>query len=244
MSIENPMATWARALEHTVQRSIAAWLPQECFLCATAARDFLCVDCAHSLPPLDVAVCPICALPTPQAAVCGACLQHPPHFDASHALWRYEFPVDALIQALKYRHRLASADFLGRALAHAIETAAPAIDLILPMPLAAARLRRRGFNQAVELARPVAQHCNKPLELLRILRCRDTPAQVGLSWEERLKNMHGAFESRIDLSGLSILVIDDVITSGATLDALAASLKAHGAIRVENWLIARSLKPL
>lgn len=231
----------AADLKKAWHNTAAALLPQDCFLCAAASGDnLLCPACSASLPYLSAERCPLCALPTPGAAVCGACLKQAPHFDATRAVFRYEFPLDRLIQSLKYAHRLASANFLGRALAQLASPLRP--DLVLPVPLAPARLAERGFNQALELARPLARALGAPLELSRIHRRRDTAPQASLPWKERKRNIRHAFECEIDLAGKTVLVVDDVMTTGATLDELARTLKAHGATRVENCVLARALK--
>ena len=117
---------------------VAALLPQDCFLCAAPSGDsLLCSSCADSLPRLTGERCPVCALPVPGSAVCGSCLKRMPHFDATQAVYRYEFPVDRLVQSLKYAHHLACAGFLGKALAEPPAPLRP--DLILPVPLATAR---------------------------------------------------------------------------------------------------------
>lgn len=225
-----------------LRRSLAVVLPQDCLLCrSTAGDDLLCPACTDALPRLSPECCPVCALPTPGAQTCGACLRQPPHFDATRAAFRYEFPLDRLVQSLKYAHRLAGADFLGRELSR-LPPPSPAPDLILPVPLAALRLAERGFNQALELARPLARCCGAPLEIRRVRRHRDTSPQASLPWKERAKNIRHAFECDIDLAGMTVLVVDDVMTTGATLDELARTLKAHGASRVENRVLARALK--
>ena len=127
------MYTAAAELKKALHGAASALLPQDCFLCAAPAGDcLLCPACLASLPRLTAERCPICALPAPGAAVCGACLKQAPHFDATQAVFRYEFPLDRLIQSLKYAHRLAGADFLGRALAALPVPFRP--DLILPVP--------------------------------------------------------------------------------------------------------------
>jgi ComF family protein len=230
-------ASWAKA----AKAGIGALLPQDCFLCAApGSGSLLCSSCTLSLPRLTPERCPVCALPTPGSSVCGACLHRTPHFDATQAVYCYEFPVDSLIQSLKYAHRLASADFLGQMLAQLSTLWRP--DLILPVPLSAARLAHRGFNQALEIARPLARAIGVPLEVSRIHRHRDTTPQASLPWKERAENIRHAFECEIDLTGKSILVVDDVMTTGATLNELARTLKAHGAARVENRVLARALK--
>lgn len=238
MSIAAQMAT---RLARSARRGIDALLPQDCFLCAApSGAELLCQACAESLPRLPVARCPVCALPTPGSEVCGACLKKAPHFDATEAVFSYAFPVDRLIQSLKYSHRFASAEFLGKVLAH--PDAAPGADLIVPVPLSAARLKQRGFNQALELARPLARVLGLPLETAAIHRQRDTTPQASLPWKERAKNIRYAFECGIDLTGKTLLVVDDVMTTGTTLDELARTLKAHGAARVVNRVLARALK--
>jgi ComF family protein len=233
--------TAAADLKKAVHRAANALLPQDCFLCTAPAGDcLLCPACVASLPHLTPERCPLCALPTPGAAVCGPCLKQAPHFDATQAVFRYEFPVDRLIQSLKYAHRLAGADFLGRELAQLQVPFHP--DLILPVPLAPARLAERGFNQALELARPLARTLDVPLEISRVHRRRDTAPQASLPWKERKQNIRHAFECELDLTGKTVLVVDDVMTTGATLDELARTLKAHGAARVENFVMARALK--
>lgn len=193
---------------------------------------------------MPTACCPVCALPTPGAEICGACLKRAPHFDATHVLWQYAFPVDKLIQSLKYGHRLASADFLGQALAHHIAEKNQLLrpDLILPVPLSAPRLAQRGFNQAVEIARLLASAWELSIECNLVQRHRDTTPQAGLPWKERAKNVRDAFKCSANLGNISVLVVDDVMTTGSTLDELARVLKANGAGRVENCVLARALK--
>lgn len=231
---ERPPGTLVTRLADTL-------LPNDCFLCAApSGPEFLCAACAANLPRMPAECCPICALPTPGGEVCGACLKKPPHFSATRAVFRYEFPVDQLVQSLKYAHRLATAAFLGRLLEAQLPDHRP--DLLLPVPLAPQRLTERGFNQAVEIARACARRLALPLETRHVHRRIDTAPQAGLPWKERAKNIRHAFECEIDLSGMSILVIDDVMTTGATLNELAGTLMTHGAARVENLVLARTLK--
>ncbi len=223
----------------------AAMLPQDCFLCAAAAgNDLLCKACANDLPRLPGFCCPVCALPTPLGETCGACLKQAPHFDATHSCFSYLFPVDRLVQALKYRHRLVVSAFLANALAEALAPPPhpPPADLLLALPLSAQRLRQRGFNQALEIARPLARRLGLPLLLDGYTRVIDTAPQASLPWKERHRNIRGAFECALDLTGKAVIVIDDVMTTGATLNEFARTLKKHGAARVSNWVAARALK--
>ncbi len=226
------------ALLNSCARSVHAWAGQDCLLCGEeSGRELLCAACIAELPALPES-CPRCALPSAAAAVCGSCLNHPPHFDATLALWRYEFPCDRLVQALKYRARLALAGFFARNLA---SRPIPEVDLIVPMPLHPKRLAERGFNHALEIARGFARHLGRPIEPRGVLRVKDTPPQTGLPYEERAKNVRGAFLCKLDLSGASVAVLDDVMTTGATLNELARALKRAGATRVENFVIARTV---
>jgi len=222
------------ALFNTCVRNVQAWAGEDCLLCgAETAPELLCAACIAELPALPRS-CPRCALPSPAGAVCGSCLNHPPHFDATLALWRYEFPCDGLVQALKYRARLALAGFFARSLA---ARTMPEVDLIVPMPLHPKRLAERGFNQALEIAR----HLGRPIAPRGVLRVKHTPPQTDLPYEKRAKNVRGAFLCKLDLSGASVAVLDDVMTTGATLNELARALKRAGATRVDNLVIARTV---
>jgi ComF family protein len=226
------------ALLNNCARNVHAWAGEDCLLCgAETDPELLCPACIAELPALFES-CPQCALPSPAGAVCGSCLDRPPHFDATLALWRYEFPCDGLVQSLKYRARLALAGFFARSLA---SRPLPDVDLIVPMPLHPRRLAERGFNQALEIARGLARHLGRPIEARGVLRVKNTPPQTELPYEERAKNVRGAFLCRLDLSGASVAVLDDVMTTGATLNELARVLKRSGASRVENLVIARTV---
>src|SRR5258706_15615584 len=206
-----------------------------CFLCRGAAGETLCGGCEADLPRLGAAICPRCALDSPSGALCGRCLAEPPHYDATIAALAYRFPADALVQALKFRGELALAPLLGSFLGRAVACASP-VDCVVPVPLSTRRLRERGFNQAVEIARALG----RPMELALCTRETDAPPQTGLDREERSRNVRGAFRCGRSLAGVRVAVVDDVITTGATLDELARTLKAAGASRVVNWVVCRT----
>jgi ComF family protein len=214
-------------------------LPQSCLLCAAdCGNALLCPACHDGLPRLPDTRCPRCALPTPQGAVCGNCLKQAPHFDATVAAFDYAFPVDKLVQQLKYAHRLAVADFFANAL---LREELPSVELVIPLPLSNSRLRERGFNQAVEIARPIARALDLPLALTSCTRRVDTAPQAMLPWKERRKNVKNAFECTVDLGGRSLLLVDDVMTTGATLDECARVLKDHGAGTICCCVTARTV---
>jgi ComF family protein len=209
-----------------------------CFVCRGAADALVCADCRAELPRLPAARCPRCALPTPFGALCGRCLAEPPAYDATFAVLIYDFPADALVHALKFRGELALAPFLAGLLAP--ETLHESVDRVIPVPLSAARLRSRGYNQAAEIARQLAP---RMLELDACVRERDGAPQIELPWDQRRRNVRGAFSCRRPLDGATVAVVDDVMTTGATLDELARTLKRAGAKRVVNWVLARTLPP-
>lgn len=221
-------------------------LPQDCLLCGAAIaateEDLpICAACGADLPRLPPEHCPVCALPTAEGETCGACLGKSPSFDATLAPLIYAFPVDRLAQALKYHHRLALAGWLGHLLADELDRMQTRPDLIVPMPLHPRRLAERGFNQALELARPLSRLSGIPLDWTAVARNLDTPPQASLPWQARKKNVRGAFLCMQDLTGRHVLVVDDVMTTGATLNELARSLKVRGAARVTNIVVARTL---
>ena len=219
---------------------IKGFCDQDCLLCGSSGgNDLLCPACAADLPRLQQPGCPHCALPTPNGEPCGRCLSHPRHFDAARAAFRYEFPLDRLIQSFKYGHRLALGAWFGRRIASL--AGGLAAEVVMPLPLHIERLRARGFNQAVEIARPLARALDLPLDTATCSRTRHTPAQAGLPWRERAKNIRGAFHCSKDMSGQRVLLVDDVMTTGASLDECARTLKLHGAAEVVVLVVARTL---
>ena len=207
-----------------------------CFLCRGKARELLCAECDADLPRLDSPVCPRCALPSPGGAICGRCLSEKPAYDATRAALAYEFPADALVHALKFRGELALAGLLGGMLKARLGD--ERVDCIVPVPLSPKRLRERGYNQAVEIARHVGR-AGLDLELCE--RTRDAPPQMELPFDARQRNVRGAFRCTRGLVGARIAVVDDVMTTGATLDEIARTLKAAGAVHVANWVVTRAL---
>lgn len=217
-------------------------LPPACLLCGVAGSGRLCSACHADLPWHTRSCCPVCATPTPAGEVCGACLKRPPAFARTHAALAYRFPLDRLIPRLKYHGQLSSAPVLADSLAHTL-TAAPRPDCIVPMPLHPARIRERGFNHATEIARGVAHQLDLRLDPDLCRRVRDTPPQMALKLDARRRNVRGAFACTADLADKHIAVVDDVMTTGTSLDELAATLKRAGAREVSCWVVARALPP-
>jgi ComF family protein len=220
-------------------RSIIEHLfPRHCLLCQDRTCDgALCQPCRNDLPWLPPTCCPVCALPTPSGEVCGHCLKEPPAFVRTQALFTYAFPADRLIQHLKYHEHLAIAPLLGQLMAR---HASVRPDVWLPMPLHPRRTMERGFNQAVEIAHELSRQTGIPMRADLAVRTRDTPPQAGLKREARRRNMKGAFSCKPEVSGLHIGIVDDVMTTGSTLNALADSLRLAGAREVSCAVVARA----
>lgn len=217
-------------------------LPPACLLCSARSTRPLCAGCLAELPWHRQPQCPQCAIPTPDGQRCGACLKHPPAFDRTHAALAYAFPLDQMIPRLKYHGQLAIAPVLGECLAEAVASA-PRPDRLMAMPLHASRIRERGFNHATEIARTVASQLGLPLDLASCRRTRDTPPQMGLKHDARRRNVRGAFACSGEVRGQRIALVDDVMTTGTSLDELAATLKRAGAREVSCWVVARTLPP-
>jgi ComF family protein len=218
---------------------IAQWcLPTACVLCGEMAENAtLCSACDRALPRLPPERCARCAVPLPAGDICGTCIRTPPVYDGVSAVYTYDFPVDALIHAYKYGGRLTLAPLFAAALA----PVAPEVDAIVPMPLSMQRLRERGFNQAAELARAVGAVTHTPVLARACRKPRETPPQAALPWAARAKNVRGAFVCDADVTGRRIAIIDDVMTTGATVNELARVLKRAGAAEVTAWIVARTL---
>ncbi len=212
-----------------------------CRFCAAPGIDELelCAHCTAELPWLDTH-CRQCALPltdTGEEQLCGDCLRHSPPFRCVYAPFRYCHPVDVLIKALKYGDDLAAARCLGDLLADYLHRRSVAVpDAVIPVPLHPQRLRQRGFNQALELARRL----DAPLAPQMVRRSRATAAQTGLDKSERRSNTRGAFQVTTHRVPAHVAVIDDVLTTGATVIELAKTLRLAGAKQIEIWVMART----
>lgn len=216
---------------------------QSCLLCGSAdARQGLCLPCRQDLPVLVRPFCSRCAHPLPETGLCGRCLRHPPVFDALHVPYVFRYPISALIHAFKYGRRLELAGILGNLLAAGTPPIDKKYDIVIAVPLSKDRLAERGFNQSLELARSLIGIIpDRFLPGLCWRKCNTLP-QAGLRHRQRRRNVRQAFCVETRLDGLSIAVVDDVVTTGSTLDSLSSELKKMGAKRVEVWALCRAIR--
>lgn len=214
---------------------------KNCILCDIISTEDFCEPCAAHLPWLSQQHCPVCLWPTPDDQVCGTCLQKPPAYTRTIAALSYTFPVDALIQSLKYQANLAMAPILAQLIVKKLSKTPHKPDILIPMPLHPARLRARGFNQAMELGRFISKQMDIPLLADGCQRKKNTSPQTGLPWKARQSNIRNAFECTMAFSGKHVGVVDDVMTTGTTLNELAKILRRQGAAEISNWIVARTL---
>ncbi len=213
-----------------------------CQLPSTGAID-LCAGCFGALPRPG-AGCLCCAVPLATGGICGRCLAEPPPFSRVLAPFLYAEPLDTLIPGLKYRGDLAAGQVLATLLAEYLDSRlAPAQrpDLVMPVPLHWTRQLSRGFNQARELARIAAAELGLPMSRPGLVH-RDiaTPPQEALGRGERLRNLRRAFRLSRPLTGESVAIVDDVVTTTSTVRVLAKTLLDGGASDVQVWALART----
>lgn len=231
-------------VDRMVDRALAVFIPHRCLLCGArgdGGRD-LCAGCAADFAS-NRPSCARCAAPLAQAAsTCGACLRSPPPFAAAWAAFRYAHPLDLLEARFKFHADLAAGRVLAGCLVECARIESPARpDAIVPIPLHRARLRTRGYNQALELARPLARALSIPLRLDLLARTRATDAQSALDAKARRRNLRGAFTVAADAAlPAHVAVFDDVMTTGATLREAALTLRRTGVARVDAWALARA----
>lgn len=212
----------------------------------------LCASCLASVERLPDPLCAVCGMPivfSSASGWCGRCAESPPHFSRARAIARYRAGSDEdaqMLPSLIRRHKYGLDQSLARALAECLDPlpfAPGEHDLIMPVPLHYARLRWRGFNQAALLGSVIARRLGRPLNSNTLLRVRETTPQTGQNMRERRRNMRNAFTVRrpATVANRTILLIDDVITTGSTADECARTLLAAGARKVEVLTLARAL---
>lgn len=227
---------------------ISLCLPNYCILCQASSEDTLnlCLHCRKALPELSQPYCSQCAHPlnSDKASFCARCLKESPAYQQTVAGWLYQFPIDYLINELKNQQRLSHAKVFSQLLTPKIQQHyqdQPLPDIIIPTPLHWRRLWQRGFNQSDELVRYLSHRFNIPIQRC-LKRIRYTEKQQGLNAKQRRHNLHSAFAvpHQQAIQGKIIALVDDVVTTGTTVQLMSECLLTAGAKEIHIWCIART----
>ena len=209
-----------------------------CCVCSLAPGP-LCAACEADFFPSERSRCAVCAIALNRAdSVCGRCLATPPHYHRTTALADYAPPVDGMVTALKFGARLDLALLFGALLARRVRP--PSDAIVVAVPLAFERMAERGYNQSHLIARAYCRSSGANLSDAVLRRVRHTPPQQTLALDARRRNIRGAFAATGDVAGRVILVVDDVMTSGSTMDEVGRVLRAAGAAQVHALVVART----
>ena len=234
--------------------SLSRLTEAHCFLCDqqfeplnTLHSSPFCPNCSHDLPKISQA-CHQCGISIPTAAShdkdnlakCGPCLTEPPTYDRVISAFAYAAPIKQLVSQFKYQRQLAVGALFAEILKSHVQSTPQHIDAILPVPLHFSRLRQRGFNQALELARPLAKMLELPLLTSQISRQKNTLEQSSLHAKQRQNNLRKAFLIEQNIAYKSIAIVDDVMTTGSTVEELSRLLKRNGVEYIEVWCVARA----
>jgi competence protein ComFC len=218
--------------------------PPSCAGCGDWGVRF-CPECLGKVPPIKGEICSICGDHNRNSScmICQQCLTNPPRYTGLRSWSEYSGPIQPAIQNLKYNNNFGLAEILAEQIYKVFKQQSWKIDVVSPMPLDPKRVRARGHNQSEYLAVPFAKVSGIEYSSKTISKFRSTRPQVGLSHQERIHNVKDVFTARAEIvSGKSILLIDDVITTGATMDSCAGALKKAGAARVYGISVARAIR--
>ena len=235
----------------SLKASVDFFLPPACLLCGQRLQDStrqqpdFCEACMAGVTPLGPAHCCLCAQPFADATsshLCGACLKRPPRFTRVHAACRYRGSIKDAVHLLKHRNQLSLAKPLGLILGKVVTdngTGGP-LDHIVPVPLHPHRLRRRGYNQALEIARPLSRQLGLPIEAGLLQRSRKTPPQQGLPADQRSRNLRNAFRLTGQVTGAKVLLVDDIMTTGETVRECCRTLLQGSAEEIQVAVVGRA----
>ena len=238
------------------QRMLHFFFPSWCEECNTLLSDgdlpFFCRSCWKTIRPITGPTCSVCGQPNPTAIhstgtvnknTCHCCLESLPHYDTATAIFRYEGVLANAIQCMKYQSRTSLISPLTRLMREHLDRANTIVDAVLAVPLHINRLRTREFNQSLALAKPVAETLGAPLVIDNLVRIRPTPPQTTLEWKDRHTNVRHAFSVRRpdDLDGKILLLVDDVLTTGSTVNECSRTLRKAGAKSVHVLTLSRTI---
>ena len=231
-----------------LKNSLSSFFSNQCLLCLTPTQNMhlLCPGCEKDLPKNDCH-CIICSVPfvsshnQQDVLICGKCQKSPPHYTTSIIPHIYSSPLKQLITQLKFHHNLSYAPVLAHSFIESVKERKNILpECIIPVPLHSERLRERGFNQALELARIISKQLKIPLDYSLSQRNKATPFQSGLSAKQRKQNLKNAFSIKKSKTYKHVAIFDDVVTTGTTVNELAKQLKQNGVEIIEVWAIART----
>jgi competence protein ComFC len=234
------LTNWSYTLYRSIWNALDLIFPPACGGCGKVGSRW-CVDCQKHVHVLNGIVCDICGLPLDKAGECDSCRKDRPHFRALRAWAVFDNPVRSALHKLKYRRDMSMGDSLAAQMVAFVRELNWPIDMIIPIPLGKQRLKERGYNQVGMIARPLAMALNLQYEPDGLVRCKETRSQVGLTKAERRENVHSAFQAGVNVSEKTILVMDDVSTTGSTLSSSAEALYSSGAKNVYALTVARAL---
>ena len=226
---------------HVIWQSLDWVFPPECGGCGRKGFRW-CQECQAMVEPIGPMVCPVCGDPQTTSQTCNNCILMPPSYQSLRSWAAFKGPLRAALHRLKYRKDLALGDSLSHPLIGYLKDLNWSVDLIVPVPLGKKRMNLRGYNQAALLARPIALANSIHYSAKALMRIKDSPTQVGLTIKERHQNVSGAFWANPEVvSGKRVLIVDDVTTTGATIEACAQALRESESAEVFALTLARAI---
>ena len=234
------MTNWSYTLYRSIWSALDLLYPPVCGGCGKIGSRW-CVDCQQRVQILSGTLCEVCGLPQEADGICDTCRVERPYFRALRAWTVFEDPVRSALHKLKYYRDFSMGDALAAQMTDFVRDLNWPIDMLIPIPLGRQRHKERGYNQVGMIARPLALILDIQFAPNELTRRKETRSQVGLSKQERQKNVHGAFQAGTGVNGKTILVLDDVSTTGSTLSSSAEALLSSGAKDVYALTVARAL---
>lgn len=234
------MANWKYHLYRSLWSTLDLLYPPRCGGCGKNGSRW-CSECQERVMQFSGILCDVCGLPQDGPGICDLCLADRPHFRSLRAWTAFEPPVQHALHKLKYRRDIAMGDALAAQMIAYVRDLNWEMDMIIPIPLGRKRMKERGYNQVAMISSPLAMALGIRYAPNELMRCKETRSQVGLSREERRRNVSEAFRAGTGVVGKNVLVMDDVSTTGSTLSAAAGALYAAGVKDVYALTVARAL---